>query len=122
MGAFTSIIKSALGLGVSDPAAEVSPQDAYARLKASKTIQLVDVRGQDEYKSMRIAGSKLIPLHELGNRLREINKIKPVLLYCHSGARSGMALSQLKAKGYTQIAHISGGISAWKRNGLPVEN
>src|SRR5208282_5684491 len=120
MGTLSSVLKSMLGLGVSDPSSEVSPQEASARLKASKIIQLVDVRSPEEYQQMRIAGSKLIPLHDLGSRSREIDKIKPVLLYCHSGARSGMALNILKGKGYSQIAHISGGISAWKRNGLPV--
>lgn len=122
MGTLSSVLKSMLGLGVSDPSSEVTPKEAFERLKTSKIIQLMDVRSPEEYRQFRITGSKLIPLHELGNRLREIDKIKPVLLYCHSGARSGMALSLLKGKGYTQIAHISGGISAWKRNGLPVEN
>ncbi len=121
MGAFTSLIKSVLGLGVSDPAAEVSPQDAFERLKAGKTIQLVDVRSEEENKQGYITGARSIPLQELGNRTSEINKNEPVLLYCQSGARSGMALALLKGKGYSQIAHISGGISAWRRNNLPLE-
>jgi adenylyltransferase/sulfurtransferase len=122
MGNFLTMLKNALGLGPTDPTVEVSPQDAFQRLKGGKTIQLVDVRSVDEHRQMRIAGSKLIPLHELGNRLKEIDKIKPVLLYCHGGNRSGMALRLLKSQGYNQAAHIVGGISSWSRSGLPVES
>lgn len=121
MADILSMFKSMLGLGSSDPTAEISPQEAFQRLKAGKTIQLVDVRSPEENRQMRIAGSKLIPLNELGSRMKEIDKIKPVLLYCHSGNRSGMALRMLKGQGYTQAAHIVGGISAWSRSGLPVE-
>ena len=121
MADILSMFKSMLGLGPSDPSSEISPQEAFQRLKGGKTIQLVDVRSMDEHRQMRIAGSKLIPLNELGSRLKEIDKIKPVLLYCHGGNRSGMALRLLKGQGYTQAAHIKGGISAWSRSGMPVE-
>jgi rhodanese-related sulfurtransferase len=121
MGTMGSLIKSMLGLGVSDPTSEVSPKDAFERLKGNKTIQLVDVRSEAEFKEGYISGARSIPLQELGSRTGEINQNGPVLLYCHSGARSGMALALLKGKGYSQIAHISGGVSAWKRNNLPLE-
>ena len=122
MGKLLTMVRMMLGLGPADPSAEISPQEAFQRLKGHKTIQLVDVRSPEEYRQMRIGGSKLISLNELESRLREIDKIKPVLLYCQGGNRSRMALGLLKSKGFTQAAHIVGGISAWNRNGLPVEN
>jgi len=121
MGKFFSMAKMMFGLGPSDPTDEISPQEAFQRLKGRNSIQLVDVRSADEYRQVRIGGSKLIPLPELGNCLREIDKIKPVLLYCHGGNRSRVALGLLKGRGFTQAAHIVGGISAWSGQGLPVE-
>lgn len=122
MGDILSMFKSMLGLGSADPSVEISPQEAFQRLKGEKPPHLVDVRSLDEHRQGRIAGSKLIPLHELGVRLDEIDRNKPVLLYCHSGNRSSMALRLLKGQGFTQAAHIAGGMSAWRRNGLPIES
>jgi len=122
MGKFLTMARMMLGLGPADTSAEISPQEAFQRLKGHKTIQLVDVRSSEEYRQIRIGGSKLIPLHELESRLREIDKMKPVLLYCQSGNRSRMALGLLKGKGFKQAAHMVGGMTAWNLNGLPVEN
>jgi rhodanese-related sulfurtransferase len=122
MGNLLSILKMVFGAGSTNPADDVAPQEAIRLLKSNNSPQLVDVRSTAENRLGRIAGSKLIPLDELGNRLAEIDKNKSVLLYCQSGNRSSMALRLLKGQGFTQAAHISGGISSWRRKGLPVEN
>jgi rhodanese-related sulfurtransferase len=49
------------------------------------------------------------------------SKGAPLLVGCRSGARSTMALAALAAEGYTQLAHNSGGWSAWAAAGLPEE-
>jgi rhodanese-related sulfurtransferase len=119
MGSFFSMIKSILG--PSDPSANLAPQAAQLRLKGNPSPQLVDVRTEEENREGLIKGSKNIPLHELEGRLGEIPKDRPVLLYCRSGARSGAALSILKSRGYTEVAHISGGMMAWGGQGLPID-
>ncbi len=121
MGSIISLFKMLLGVGPSDPSAELAPQEAFQRLKGGNPPQLVDVRSVEENRQGHIAGSKLIPLHELGKRLGEVDKNKPVILYCRSGSRSATALRLLKEKGFTKAAHIAGGIMAWSRSGLPVE-
>ena len=118
---FFSMLKSILGIGLTDPTANIQPLEAFQRLNGVHPPQLLDVRSPEEYRQGRIAGSRVIPLVDLGRRLREVDKNKSLLLYCHSGNRSGMALRLLKGRGYTQAAHIVGGISAWSRAGLPVE-
>lgn len=122
MGTFLSMVKFMLGMGSVDPAAHLTPQEAQQRLKGNKPPQLVDVRTPDENRQVRIPGSRLIPLQELGNRMGEMDKNKPLIVYCRSGSRSSMALSLLKDNGFSNTAHISGGIMAWSRNGLPVES
>ncbi len=98
----------------------VSPAEAASMIKDKKDLQLIDVRTPSEYADGHLAKAKLIPLQELENRLSEIDKSKPILLYCRSGHRSGNALKMLVAKGYTQAKHIEGGISAWQAADLPV--
>lgn len=122
MGAIGDIFKMVMGGGGSDPSAHLEPAEAQKRLQEKTPTQFIDVRTKEEHKEARIPGSRLIPLHELGSRLREIDKVKPVLLYCRSGNRSGMAYQLLKSNGYTNVAHIRGGIMAWSRSGLPVES
>ncbi len=116
-----TLLKMVFGGGISNPGDDVAPPEANRLLKSNNPPQLVDVRSAEENRQGRISGSKLIPLHELGNRLSEIDKNKSVLLYCQGGNRSAMALRLLKGQGFTQVAHISGGISCWRSKGLPVE-
>ena len=99
---------------------EVSAAQAAALIKDKKDLQLIDVRTAGEYAEGHLAKAKLIPLQELGQRLAEIDKSKPVLLYCRSGHRSGNALKLLQGKGYTDAKHIEGGIQAWQAAGLPI--
>ncbi len=98
----------------------VSPVEAASMLKEQKELQLIDVRTPSEHESGHLARAKLIPLQELESRLHEIDKSKPILLYCRSGNRSGSALKILQGKDYTQAKHMDGGINAWQAAGLPV--
>ncbi len=98
----------------------ISPTEAASLIKGTKKLQLIDVRTPAEYADGHLAKAKLIPLQELEERFAEIDKGKPVLLYCRSGHRSGMALKLLNDKGYTQAKHIEGGINAWTAAGLPI--
>ena len=86
-----SLLKALLGGGTGDPSFHLSPEEAHRRVKEKNPPQFIDVRTREEYREARIPGSRLIPLQELGGRLKEIDKVKPVLLYCRSGNRSGMA-------------------------------
>jgi rhodanese-related sulfurtransferase len=98
----------------------ISAPKAAALIKDKKDLQLIDVRTAAEYADGHLANAKLIPVQELPQRLAEIDKNKPVLLYCRSGHRSGNALKILQDKGYKDAKHIEGGIGAWQAAGLPI--
>ena len=98
----------------------LAPTQAAAWIKERKELQLIDVRSEGEYASGHLAGAKLIPVQEIEDRLSEIDKQQPVLLYCRSGHRSGNALKILQTHGYAQAKHLQGGIIAWHAAGLPV--
>jgi rhodanese-related sulfurtransferase len=46
---------------------------------------------------------------------------KKLLFYCASGGRSVLAASTALNMGLTQVAHMEGGIRAWKAAGGPIE-
>jgi rhodanese-related sulfurtransferase len=98
----------------------ISPAEAETLIKEKKELQLIDVRTPAEYAAGHLANAKLIPVQELEGRVGEIDKTKPILLYCRSGHRSGNALKILLGKGYAQAKHMEGGINAWQAAGLPV--
>lgn len=75
---------------------------------------LIDVREPHEFKGGYIPNAKNIPLSQLNQRLSEVPKDRNLLLYCRSGMRSGKAAGILMKNGYTQLAHLQGGISAYK--------
>lgn len=83
------------------------PPDAIrAWIQAGATV--VDVRSPDEFRGGAYPGALNIPLQELSGRLREIPKQRPVVLYCASGGRSGVAAMMLKRAGYAEVANAGG--------------
>jgi rhodanese-related sulfurtransferase len=105
---------------------EASPQETneVSREKAQKLVeagaQLVDVRADHEWEAGRIAGAKHVPLAELAERTEEIDRDRPVVLYCRGGTRSTMATEALAAAGF-DAAKLSEGIVGWSEAGLPLE-
>lgn len=72
----------------------------------SKSL-LVDVRSPEEFREGTVEGAINIPLDELPDRLAEISKDLPVVLFCRSGNRSEEAILILRKSGYTKL--INGG-------------
>lgn len=93
---------------------------AEARQLVEDGAQLVDVRADHEWEAGRIAGASHISLDELPQRVGEIDKDRPVVLYCRGGNRSSMATAALAAAGY-DAAKLSEGVVGWEEEGLPLE-
>lgn len=68
---------------------------------------IVDVRTPGEFAGQHVPGAINIPLNEVSNRIDEFKELpKPIIAYCRSGNRSGMAVAILKLNG---IATVNGG-------------
>lgn len=81
---------------------------------------MLDVRQPEEYRAARMAGSTLIPLDQLAQRLEELPRDRLIVAMCHSGNRSGVATALLTRAGF-DAANLKGGITQWQKAGLPVE-
>ncbi len=97
---------------------EVSREEA--RKAVEEGAQLIDVRAEHEWEAGRIAGAVHVPLAELAERTGEIDKERPVVLYCRGGNRSTMAAAALAEAGY-DAAKLSEGIVGWAEEALPLE-
>ena len=100
---------------------EVTVQDVQASL-GHQAVTLLDVRNQNEWDSGHIPGARHIALGYLGDRLADVPRDKPVVIHCASGSRSAIGASVLKAHGIDNVSNFSGGMSAWRKAGLPVES
>jgi phage shock protein E len=90
-------------------------------IKKGKVI-LVDVRTPEEYKAGHLKYSQNIDFkkEDFKNKIVELDKSKPVYLYCRTGNRSGKTADLLKKSGYTNVYNI-GGFDYLKTTGLLTE-
>ena len=91
-----------------------------AELHAEQHIQLIDVRQSSEYDAGRIPGARLVELAALGDQAGSIERDRPVVFYCRSGARSAMATEAFRQAGY-DAHNMTGGLLDWQAAGLPLE-
>jgi rhodanese-related sulfurtransferase len=99
--------------------ADYTPAQVAALLRAG-AIQLIDVRQPEEHQAGRIAGSRLIELGRLTERAQTIDPDRPVVFYCRSGSRSGMASDAFIRAGF-DAHNMVGGLLDWVAAGLPLE-
>ena len=100
---------------------ELTPADVQQRQAAGERLFILDVREPAEYAEGHIAGSTLIPLGQLANRISKLPQDRPIVAVCRSGNRSGAALSVLTRAGFTNVLNLRGGMTAWARSGLPTK-
>lgn len=74
---------------------------AKAKELVSSGALLLDVRTPGEFSRGHIDGALNVPLSLLGENMSQLDKSKPVVVYCQSGNRSAKAVSSLKAAGFT---------------------
>jgi rhodanese-related sulfurtransferase len=64
---------------------------------------ILDVRTKDEYQSGHLKNSINIPVDKLSQNLKKLNKNKPIITCCASGARSASARKLLESNGFEQV-------------------
>ena len=108
-------------LGRGGPGA-LTPDAAVLLMNREKAV-VIDVCEPAEFAAGHVVGAKNIPLANLEGKLASAvkNKSLPVILVCHSGARSSRAVAIAKKLGFEKVQSLSGGMAAWRSANLPVE-
>jgi rhodanese-related sulfurtransferase len=94
------------------------PIEIEASLEAGRLI-LIDVREPEEFAAEHISGALLMPLSCFQPSELPTHSSRPIVLHCGSGKRSRLALQKCADAGIAVVAHMDGGIMAWKKAGLP---
>lgn len=96
-----------------------------AEIEAGTPPPIVDVRTGGEYETSHVPGAVHVSFYRLlfdRDRIpKRTRPDQPIVLYCEHGPRAGMARAQLWLAGAGPVAYMEGHMTAWKRDGLPVE-
>jgi sulfur dioxygenase len=86
-------------------------------------LQIIDVREPAEFNGTlgHVPGALLMPLHDLPQRCAALDRTRPVVTVCRSGARSTQATVLLQRAGFAQVANLAGGMLRWHAEGAAVE-
>jgi hydroxyacylglutathione hydrolase len=99
---------------LTEHSSRLTASDLARRLEEPEEIVLVDVRGASEVAGGMIPGAIHVPLARLLDRLDQIDRHRPVVVYCASGFRSCIGASALAASGYPDVSDLLGGYEAWR--------
>src|SRR5437660_12035096 len=100
---------------------ELSAGEVQTAASGDSSPALIDVREKYEWDEGHIPGAVHVPRGYLELRIENTipDKSQPILLYCAGGVRSVLAARTLQEMGYTNIASLEGGYTAWKDAGKP---
>ena len=92
--------------------------ETVSTMVIGKDVQLIDVRTSKEYNAGHIDDAMNIDVLDDATftaKIQNLDKEKPVYLYCQKGARSKRAGQKLKEMGFKSIFDYSGGYSEWSK-------
>jgi molybdopterin/thiamine biosynthesis adenylyltransferase/rhodanese-related sulfurtransferase len=95
---------------------DITPRDYEALRARGEDHVLVDVREPHEHRIAHLEGAVLIPLRTVPDHLKELDRDRLIVLYCHHGPRSRAALEYLRGQGFTRLKNLKGGLDAWSRD------
>ena len=98
--------------------------DEFEKAIESDTVIVLDVRKPEEYAEGYIGNAVNINWQntdEFETKAAELDKSKPVYVYCLAGVRSEKAADWLRKNGFNNVIGLDGGIEAWKKAGKPIK-
>lgn len=96
---------------------DVIPVNKLSSRLSDNNIQIVDVRGANEYNAGHIENADHVFLGTLEDNLDKVSKDNEVVVHCQAGDRSAIAYSILKRNGFDNIQNYLGGMKEWTANG-----
>lgn len=104
-------------LGIELQTAGVVDLETFKSYLNKDDVQVVDVRGLNEYNDGHVAGAEHVFVGTLQDNLAKISRDKQVVIHCQSGDRATIANSILRRNGFDEVKIYSGGMKEWLANG-----
>ena len=90
-----------------------APELSHLLTSAATPPVLLDVREPHEFAYCRIDGSLNIPMHQVPERLAELDPATEIIAICHHGMRSQQVAVFLEGRGFENLVNLTGGVDAW---------
>jgi rhodanese-related sulfurtransferase len=99
----------------------VDPRHLADELASDRPPLLVDTRAPEEFAISHLANAQLanVATFDLDD-VDDIDRSRPIVVYCSIGQRSGHVARRLKGMGFTNVRNLYGGIFLWYNEGYPV--
>ena len=99
----------------SEPAAKVIEPVEFQKEMQREEVLLIDVRTPEEFEAGHLEKAVNIDFlsEDFLEKTADLDKSKPILIYCRSGNRSGKAAVLLRAEGFKDITDLKVGYKAW---------
>ena len=98
------------------PVREVTPVQVQQALAGAAPPVLLDVREPFEWSQVRVPGALHIPMNSVPDRLAELPRSRPIVVFCAQGSRSYGVTHYLRQQGF-DAANLKGGITRWRIEG-----
>jgi rhodanese-related sulfurtransferase len=101
---------------------ELSPAEFTKEIQNVPDAQILDVRTHSEFASGHLQNAKNIDWNgsNFQTEVAQLDKEKPVLIYCQSGRRSDAAADKMRDMGFKNVLELDGGMNAWNAAEMPV--
>ncbi|WP_339700481.1 rhodanese-like domain-containing protein [uncultured Marixanthomonas sp.] len=101
----------------------MDPHHFLETMEGDEQSQLVDVRTTEEFgvSHLKDAQNICVTDADFQEKIKDLDKTKPVYVYCRSGGRSARAAKILEENGFTKVYDLQGGITSWDEQGLETE-
>jgi rhodanese-related sulfurtransferase len=100
---------------------EISPAEAREQVDGGEAL-LIDVREESDWEQGHAHGAKHLSRGVIELEIEEQipDPKTPIICYCGGGSRSALVAESLQKMGYENVRSMTGGLRAWKEEGLPI--
>jgi thioredoxin len=118
---FFLIVLTGCGKAQNNGESNLSATEFSKKLNQTKDAQLVDVRTPGEFRNGHLKNAMNIDWNadDFAEKVKALDKDKPVFLYCMSGPRSTAAAAKLQKMGFKNVYEMQGGMMKWRNAELP---
>lgn len=99
---------------------DLDPKAFAEKIAVANGAQILDVRTPEEFNGQHLDNALNINVNYSGfdKEVAQLDKTKPVFVYCLAGGRSSKAASHLADLGFKEVYNMEGGITKWNALGL----
>ncbi|MBN2804262.1 MAG: DUF1847 domain-containing protein [Deltaproteobacteria bacterium] len=91
------------------------------QLYSDEKLNIIDLRGEEAFKKAHIKGAINIQLKNLPDIAPKLDKTLTTVCVCNGSVQSAYGVMFLHGRGYEEVYNLSGGMSRWEKEELPVE-